>query len=65
MDVVSQGFVHVINDNPRSWLSVMHFEEEFCFDCDWRRVDLNASDKVSLPLSFFRWQPHYYQALHA
>ena len=46
VDVVSQALVRIVKDDPRNWLSLMHFEKEFCFDCDWRRIDLNASDKV-------------------
>lgn len=48
VDVAAQALTHIINDNPRNYLSLMHFEKDFCLDCDWRRIDLNASDKVSL-----------------
>ena len=38
--------LHLVQQENSHWLSHLHFEHEFCLDCDWTRVDLGQSDKV-------------------
>ena len=38
--------LHLVQQENSHWFSHLHFEHEFCLDCDWTRVDLRQSDKV-------------------
>lgn len=56
-DVVKLAMLHLFNLEGSHWASHMHFETEFCMDCDWERVDLGQSDKARPQLQARPGQP--------
>ena len=47
-DPVALALLHLVQHDQHNWMSHIHLEHEFCLDCDWKRVDLAQSGKVSL-----------------
>jgi hypothetical protein len=46
VDPVPAALARLVGRAPDRLLPHMHFEGDFCLDCDWRRIDLEASSRV-------------------
>ena len=46
VDPVPAVLARLIGRAPDKLLPHMHFEGDFCLNCDWRRIDLEASSRA-------------------
>ena len=46
VDPVPAVLARLIARSPDRLLPHMHFEGDFCLNCDWRRIDLEASSRA-------------------